>query len=443
LEVVSILDLIETIVSFGSSAEVVFFSTKKRLRAEAVGSGAFGAAALAQIANTVKVLGLELLSSVVEAVGGPSLLPFSDRLYSVVTVAVRTSCSMSLRAALEPGVTGGATNRRWLQSSIPARTKAIRSFEQCLTTFGCQHSNTDNRYPRQFDGTVTLVVGTLVETLMNDSIRDTSTWGSFSEASQLIEACANCLEACLVSSGEYMTESTRRIIDSVIHTFLRAVVDGERTVVNASSVRRAILSMGTAGVTTCWSNGASSALSSLLEQAARYCQADRDAGVVASASRALSVCSALASPRVPAISVVKGAIYNEREAFATKVLSPDALLERLEAASVEAMQQMSEGATRAKERLQPLSSEIPRVENPAALPNAVERKASKINLPTVAKVNQEITTQQPTETNGANSALSILQAARPSLKTSGKDSAEDEDEFPMIVDADPDEEDLE
>jgi hypothetical protein len=316
-----------------------------------------------------------------------------------------------------------------------------------LIAFGCQQSNTDNRNPRQFDGTLTLVVGTLVETLMNDSIRDASNWGSCFEIVQLIEACANCLEASLVSSGEYLQEPTRRVIDSVIHTCLRAVVEGNANVINASSIRKAFLSMGTAAVATCWSNGASSALSGLLEEAARSSLADRDAGVVASASRALSVCAALSSPRAPAIAVVKGATYNEREAFSTRVLSPDDLLERLEAAKVEAMEILAQSASNAKESLQPRSAEPSHVENPeariTALPSAAKSEVSELNLPTTAQGTRKLPAIQPNETKGVDAPLSVLQSARASLKASGARDAEDDDEFPMIVNADPDEEDLE
>jgi hypothetical protein len=145
--------------------------------------------------------------------------------------------------------------------------------------------------------------------------------------------------------------------------------------------------------------------------------------------------------------VVKGATYNEREAFSTRVLSPDDLLERLEAAKVEAMEILAQSASNAKESLQPRSAEPSHVENPeariTALPSAAKSEVSELNLPTTAQGTRKLPAIQPNETKGVDAPLSVLQSARASLKASGARDAEDDDEFPMIVNADPDEEDLE
>jgi hypothetical protein len=459
VDVTAFVDFIETILSFASSAEVVFFGTKKRLRAEIVGSGAMSANGAAQIANSVKVLGLQLLSSFVQAVGGSSLLPFSDRLYRIVSIAVRTSCSTPLRSAIDPVVALDVKNQRWLQCSISARTEAIRAFEHSLLAFGCQFTGASDRNPRDFDNTLTLVAGSLIEQIQIANASDSYTWGSISERSQLVEACVRCVEAALVSSGEFLIDSTRRLLDSVIHTCLLALVEGTNTVILASHTKAAILSVGTASVITSWSNGSSSGLSGSLQSAATSCRGDRDLDVSLAASRARATCSAVSTTRVPALSVVVPAA-DDRDSFASRILTPDELVQRLETARVEAILRASENkkltvrhepkpaaenrltppVTQASSRHSPIHSSPPVSKDPgieSSRHEMVERQSSDARAPAPTSETQSIV--HGSVAPGTDPTSVSAKEKRPGGTS---DDEDDDDDFPMIVDADPDEEDV-
>lgn len=446
LDVTAIVDLIETILSFGSSAEAAFFGTKKRLRAEIVGSGSLSANGAAIIANSIKLLGLQLLSSFVQAVGGASLLPFSDRLYRIASVALRTCCSTPLRSAIDPLVALDVKNQRWLQCSIPARTEAIRTFEHCLLAFGCQINCASDNNPRDFDSTLALVAGSLIEQLQIANAPDASAWGSISERSQLVEACANCVEAALVSSGEFLIDSTRLLLDSVIHTCLQALVEGTNTTILASHVRAAILSMGTAGVTTCWSNGSSSDLIGSLQSAADACLGDRNKNVALTASRARSACAAALTTRIPALSVVVPTTTNDRESLAARILTPEGLVERLEAARVEAILRAAE-KKKSAERPDPKPAADSRTKPPATqapIQNVTSAESSKAEV--VEEHPSHARAPDPTPKTQSIDHASGAPASDPTgvpYKKFGKDGSDDDDEdFPMIVDADPDEDDV-
>jgi hypothetical protein len=451
-DVTALVDLIETILSFGSSAEAVFFGTKKRLRAEIVGSGAMSANGAAQIANSIKALGLQLMSSFVRAVGGASLLPFSDRLYRIASFAVRTSCSTPLRSAIDPVAALDVKNQRWLQGSVSARTEAIRTFEHCLLAFGCQINCASDSHARDFDSTLALVAGSVIEQLQIANAPDASVWGSISERSQLVEKCARCVEAALVSSGEFLIDSTRLLLDSVIHTCLQALVEGANAAILASHVRTAVLSMGTAGVTTCWSNGSSSGLAGSLEDAAEACRGDRNPSVALAASRALAACVAASTTRVPALSVVVPT-PNDRDGVASRILTPDGLVERLEAARVEAILLASEKRKlierhdpkpAANSRTRPPVTQAPIHKSPPASkdpstesskPEELEEHSSDARAPAPTAETQSIVRGGVAPVPDPTGATSTTKG------TDGTDD-DDDDDFPMIVDADPDEDDV-
>lgn len=454
-DVTAHVDLIETILSFGSSAEAVYFGTKKRLRAEVVGSGALSTNGVAEIANSIKVLGLKLMSCFVQAVGGASLLPFSDRLYRIVSIAVRTSCSGPLRSAMEPLVALDANNQRWLQCSISARMEAVRTFECCLLSFGCQLSCTSDSNPSDFDNTLTLVAGSLIEQFQIANAPDASAWGSISERSQLVEACARCIEAALVSSGEFLIDSTRLLLDSVIHTCLQALVEGANAATLASHVRTAILSVGTAGVTTCWRSGASSALNGSLEDAISACQGDRDLGVTAAASCARAACGAVSTTRVPALSVVVPT-SNDQASFASRILSPDGLVERLETARVEAILRASERNKGAEQHNRKTATDSRTTTSPPVRPtsqppirNSPPEKSAVSMTPRIMSSSPEERKKHSaptpeTQLISHESAAPVSDTAGVSSKATRTDDtdADDDDDFPMIVDAEPDEDDV-
>jgi hypothetical protein len=453
-DVTALVDLVETILSFGSSAEAVFFGTKKRLRAEIVGSGAMSAKGAAQIANSIKILGLQLMSSFVRAVGGSSLLPFSDRLYRIANFAVRTSCSTPLRSAIDPVAALDVKNQRWLQCSVSARTEAIRTFEHCLLAFGCQINCASDSRPRDFDSTLTLVAGSVIEQLQIANAPDASVWGSIGERSELFEACARCVEAALVSSGEFLIDSTRLLLDSVIHTCLQALVEGANAAILASHVRTAVLSMGTAGVTTCWSNGSSSGLPGSLESAAAACRGDRNPSVALAASRALAACVAASTTRVPALSVVVPST-SDRDIVASRILTPDGLVERLEAARVEGILRASEKA-KVPERHYPKPAADSRTIPPVTrapihksppVSNVSSTESSKSEeLEEHSSAGRAPDPTPETQSMVQGSVAPVSDPTCVSSKTVGTDRTDDDDDddddFPMIVDADPDEDDV-
>jgi len=336
IDINSTLDAVETMLAFSVAAEVVYHGTKKRLRQEPVDNGCLSPSALVgKVANVVKLYGLNLFGSLLESIGGQALLPFASRIRKVSSACLLSSSSTSVRCALDPTsmVQSDKKRQRWLHTSISLRATSVRVFEKCILLFGIvQGSASPSSFgsPSQSDAerAVSLVGGCIIELIVEANGDASADWGSSSEREDLLVAAANCLNASMVSGGELIPHQLRALVDSVANVCLVAIVE-DNPAVAASAVKIALLSFGTACLSTPWPDGAASAIGGILHAASCKCERNSDSVVVLTASTSIRAGDVSSTPRVPALSVITRSGSSRGDSASSQFLSIESLIERL------------------------------------------------------------------------------------------------------------------
>lgn len=188
VDVESIFQLLESLLSFPISAETIYLKTKKRLRHEPVEGGILSPTTIAtHLAPHLKVLGHQILDCLVSNLGGPVLLPFSRRIYRISYASLLTSCSVRLRKVMDPNaaISLGGKKRRWMQSSVSLRGATIRTVQKVMDILGPDSSkSTANESVGEM--AAALVCGCLVEQASSFSDNEHENWGSTSERIELV-----------------------------------------------------------------------------------------------------------------------------------------------------------------------------------------------------------------------------------------------------------------
>jgi len=338
------------------------------------------------VANRIKVCGIELLDLLIQQLGCPTLLPYSHDLKRVVVSALQTSVSTTLRAVLDPTSSataiipiqqmfesgqGGRKKRklqqqqqqeqqraesagtqRWLHSSIAVRCAAVKLFRTTVLAFGIDYASPlqGEQRPHLLGGGpatdisrgISMVAGCLVEQLAGSGRLDD--WGSAEERLRLLMLSTQALSDCLFSGGEFLSISTRTLIDSIASTCLAALVDERQSGLPLTAdAKVTFLSLGSACVSTPWPDGASCppTVVNLLRQAAQFsCDSgDSCSDLSASARATLTLCDhVLSTSRIPALVVVtRSSSSNNNDAVAARqrrldIMSADDLLGRMQRA---------------------------------------------------------------------------------------------------------------
>ena len=127
----NILEVADTMITFPSAAESLFFSTKKRLRSERIEDGLLSPASIAlEMANLIKSLGHEILDSTISALGHSSLLPLNRSIMRISQASLLASSSSAIQRVVDPTsvMRFNEKRRKWLHTSVALRTKAIETY---------------------------------------------------------------------------------------------------------------------------------------------------------------------------------------------------------------------------------------------------------------------------------------------------------------------------
>ena len=134
----------------------------------------------------------------------------------------------------------------------------------------------------------------------NDVVRD---WGTWDDHLKLVSAIASCLTVCLNCGGSYLSPTIRDLIDMVTSTSLLSIVHNNPTTA-FGEVKTSMIQLGIAVTCTPWQDGAASTIATELISAAQSCAHDSDELVVTAATAALNVCTALHCSRVPPLQII-------------------------------------------------------------------------------------------------------------------------------------------
>lgn len=116
------------------------------------------------------------------------------------------------------------------------------------------------------------------------------------------ETCSNTLAGIVSSFGGVIPINVRGTIDSITHTFLSAMYSvGSKSVLAYSHVKQSLLQLGTNSVCVPWGDGGRSTLMRIVRDVASMLRSDPDVTVASRALSALCILDAIVTPRAPAL----------------------------------------------------------------------------------------------------------------------------------------------
>jgi hypothetical protein len=132
--------------------------------------------------------------------------------------------------------------------------------------WGCQKNSSD------VDRSIALVGRCLIEQLSpaTNSQLELGEWGSLLERTYLAVATVDCLSSYLLTGGEYLPITNRRLVESIASACLSSVFSrSTSSMVSVGLVKAALLTFGTACVCTPWPDGAASSIVDLPQRNVR------------------------------------------------------------------------------------------------------------------------------------------------------------------------------
>ena len=455
VDIISILDLTELLLSFSMSAEANYFKTKKRLRHEIYEGGHFNSFAMIEMANSIRVKGCELLEMAVSTFKLPVLLPFSKRLLQTSYTALVSASSTALRNILEERDYSPTdrTRKRWLNSSIALRATVLQTVDHVIAEVGlapCQPMGRSfgvDKSDEVSENLIKVICGCLIEQLESvQSIHtDCDDWGSHVERYSCLVCALNCLNSCLTSSGPYPSNDSRSLIDS---TLLKLLTRSPLLPSDPShSLNKSVLDLGKNAVLTPWSDGGASSLAPKLRSFALDVAKSSGSHLVVSAAReALRICDAMNTPRAPALTVVN----RTQDAGKNDV---EALADRIRNASRKPQPVDDEGDAKAikKQKIEDTGSKhLPSQSSMEATPKgknhvmakATDDKLQSKKLTPIEMKGEVITKESSSDTKASQNPL-VKQPQIPEASGSdGENDEEDDGDIPdIMLDAPPDAED--
>mmetsp|Transcript_4967 Transcript_4967/g.6419 ORF Transcript_4967/g.6419 Transcript_4967/m.6419 type:complete len:947 (+) Transcript_4967:38-2878(+) len=306
-----LLDMLEVILSFSSTAETKHISTKARLRTISVEGGLFSPNAAMIIANWVKFKAQLLLQVVIKSLSN-SCLTFGKRLINIALTSLQSCSSNVLRQVIDPASTavGDKVNhKKSLHSAISLRSMSVQSFAFVMQKIG---SNAIVSQAESVGRGLVYVVGYVLEQIQDEKsmtqekyIADEH-WGTVDERAKLVEICIDTLSTCLVIFGGYMPLQHREMVESLTLQCLENI-RYQRIAsffCNYKGSTISILKLGMNCASTPWPDGGASTIIDLLRSTAFELRFDRDMNVSSTAYTALNMCNSLLAPRSPPLVIV-------------------------------------------------------------------------------------------------------------------------------------------
>ena len=453
----SMLVLIELMLSFPLAAEATFHGTKKRLLSELVDGGLISASVLAgKVANQVKLYGYKLLDCFLSSLGGSVLLPYARRILRMSHAALLTSSSAAVRSVVDPASQSqfSGKRQRWLHSAVKVRTAAVRAFQSCVLAFGTDPDMQSNARMggsscgcrEHVEKSINLICGYLLEEVSVEKTlqQQSEEWGSVYERAELAVASADCLADSLASGGEYLSLMIRNLLDSVAVICLSSICTGRSGTISFAEVKASFLRFATSCVATPWQDGAASSIAKDLLEAARLCDKDAEYTVMQASSSAIRLCNALACPRAPALIVVtrseKAVEQPAAEMLNQIAVAQSDLDNHHDARKTEAETAATRSTKPSRDLAQPSDDrnkrlKISEVEKPSIHTDGAAQRSE--DVPAAAPP-----TQQP-KWRKASFEIEPKDAEQTLVEAQEQKEADDsDDDFPMIVDGEPDDVDM-
>jgi hypothetical protein len=422
------------------------------LRQESVEGGLLSPNSLAgHVAMIIRRSGHELFDTMITSLGSSCLLPYTRRILKIIHHGILTSSSSIVRRVIDPssvGILDGGKRDRWLHTSIASRIAAIQSFQYTLLTFGIDApslsgANSYRSSTRYVERSVSIICGTIIEELSSGCSTVSMDWGALEDRARLVAAGASCLAACLNSGGSFLSMSIRDLMDIVTKTSLSSILHNQ-PVSSYGDVKASVINLGIAAMCTPWQDGAASSIHSDLMVVAKSCLHDPNDSVAWAATAALNVGTTLRCPRVPALHVVtRSNHFLGSDQSSNTIIAADTFEDKLQTARAE-VEKM-----KAKVDLDALEMKAPKRAKSIQVDMVLKES---IDIPVMADIVPPSDIHNTKVDDTVDQASSITLSQQELLHTCDDmptDSTEkssplenmDDDDFPVIVDCGPDEED--
>ena len=465
--VVELLDLLESMFAFPPAAENMFYGTKKRLRMEIIEGGLLSSTGIvSSTANHIKRNGLVVFNAMMQSLGRPVLLPYGKRIIKLAHSSLQTSCSLTLRHAVDPtsSVRLDGKRKKWLHSSVEMRAKAIEAFNTMVCTIGSNSfvaplssdSGTKRTRASPAGKGATLVVGCLLEQLSLDGDPDGENWGSTEEIVTLVCTAMKTISSILTLGSGYLAHASRLLIDSAIQCCVDMYQKRACTCVFASpEVKLAFLQMEVTCMVTPWPDGASTNLVGEMRHATKILASDVDVCVASQAKSCLQLIECIDTPRCPALLIVTRG--SNEALLSIKQESAGVIIERLRVvrdtiitndATDDAPSKNSQGKQEGKNRLSDgTDTAAKRTKLEASAPRIEPMIESNLDpaMPSAEKDQVSSSNWEPSVIADDAAEIDVLQnvttPSSPAMEDVGEDGDDLDDMMPGIVDAGPDDED--
>lgn len=289
-------------------------------------------------------------------------------------------------------------------------------------------------------------------------------WGSMQERTDLVIAATDCLSSILCAGGEFLTMEARQLTDSVAAACLTLMTQGSfHNTLHSASLFESFLGLGSACVSTSWPDGAASNLRAALRQACQSAMDCGDSSLRRVAASAGQLCDTLSHPTVPALYVITRQKEDPPLAQELTVQIEQARAD----AKAQKERQVEEEQQRKKVKLEKkqakAASSVSKTNEIKTSAPTIESQAATTDSKTLSSASKDKqvpdskqvqTKSLPQETRSKSAPTTVpksepaaapkptrqkLSEPKAGLKDEGSDIDED---FPMIVDAGPDEEDV-
>ena len=256
------------------------------------------------------------------------------------------------------------------------------------------------------------------------------------------------------------------MIESVTSTCLehiRAESNGSIYCNNATT-KAAILDLGINCISTPWSDGSASSITGMVRQTATYLRFDRDRSVSSTSYTALAICNCLATPRAPPLVIVTRdknveALNTGMSSSFSKAIIEEGISnmkENIIEKKIKSKKKAISDSIRAKEK-STIRAQINSTKETAEVKivqsetKTFQESNADVELNTSLKIQQQHFPEKKDEAESKVIVDHVEKEKPPSPKEEPlvADPSDDEDDdlsdadFPMIVDCDPDDEDME
>mmetsp|Transcript_17615 Transcript_17615/g.35183 ORF Transcript_17615/g.35183 Transcript_17615/m.35183 type:complete len:966 (+) Transcript_17615:97-2994(+) len=297
----SLLDVSELLLSFPLAAEGKHRSTKQRLRSTPVQGGLISPDSAMSISVELRLCGHTLFDVAMESCrGGSGALSRGRRIVGMAVANLQSSCSMALVSVVDGKRGGDFRGQRigWLRGSIPLRIKSIQMLLNVAISLG---SSTMSSVGTAMSKALVLLGGCLLEQTQKEEDR-VDEWGTLGERAKLVEISSSALASCVAAFGGLIPNNVRSTIDSILHSCLTTLYcSGGSSIFAYAEAKRSILQLATNCVTVPWGDGGRSTINEIVRKVSLLLKNDADVTVASMALSTLCVVDAFMTPRAPAI----------------------------------------------------------------------------------------------------------------------------------------------